>query len=77
MPPVPGLTAASERVDGAGSRRRVALIACGAIAQPCKEVVSRRDLPVDVLSLPPLLHNRPERIAGEVRGKCLTASVPG
>jgi hypothetical protein len=45
---------------------RVALIACGAIAQPCAEVVAERGWPVDVLPLPPLLHNHPERIAGEV-----------
>lgn len=45
---------------------RVAVIACGAIAQPCMEIVNRLRLPVDVLPLPPLLHNRPDRIAGEV-----------
>jgi hypothetical protein len=45
---------------------RVALIACGALAQPCAEVVARRGWPVDVVPLPPLLHNHPERIAGEV-----------
>jgi hypothetical protein len=45
---------------------RVALIACGAIAQPAAEVSTRRGWPVDVVPLPPLLHNRPERIAGEV-----------
>jgi hypothetical protein len=44
----------------------VALIACGAIAQPCAEVVARRRWPVDVHPLPPLLHNQPGRIAGEV-----------
>src|SRR3954447_23469474 len=45
---------------------RVALIACGAIAQPCGEVVARRGWPVDVFPLPPLLHTPPERIAGQV-----------
>jgi hypothetical protein len=44
----------------------VAVIACGAIAQPCGEVVDRRGWPVDVFPLPPLLHNQPARIAGEV-----------
>ncbi len=44
----------------------MALIACGAVAQPCAEVVARRGWPVDVLPLPPLLHNHPSRIAGEV-----------
>jgi hypothetical protein len=45
---------------------RVALVACGAIAQPCAEVVERRGWPVDVFPLPPLLHNHPEKIAGQV-----------
>lgn len=44
----------------------MALIACGAIAQPCAEIVGRRGWPVDVHPLPPLLHNRPGRIAAEV-----------
>ncbi len=42
------------------------MIACGAISQPCKEIVDRRGWPVDIHPLPPLLHNRPELIAGEV-----------
>ncbi|MDR7255602.1 hypothetical protein J2X46_004612 [Nocardioides sp. BE266] len=46
---------------------RVALIACGALAQPAASVVQRHDWPVDVHPLPPLLHNHPERIADEVR----------
>ena len=45
----------------------VALIACGALAQPAAAVAARRGWPVDVHPLPPLLHNRPERIADEVR----------
>lgn len=44
----------------------MAVIACGAIAQPVSRVVDRHALPVDVHALPPLLHNRPELIAGEV-----------
>jgi hypothetical protein len=44
----------------------VAVIACGAIAQHCAEAAQRRGWPVRVHPLPPLLHNRPERIAGEV-----------
>ncbi len=42
------------------------MIACGAIAQHCAEAAQRHDWPVRVHPLPPLLHNRPERIAGEV-----------
>jgi hypothetical protein len=44
----------------------VALIACGALARPAAEVVARRGWDVDVVPLPPLLHNHPQRIAGEV-----------
>src|SRR4051812_13442613 len=44
----------------------IALIACGAIARPAAEVVARRGWRVDVVPLPPLLHNHPQRIAGEV-----------
>ena len=46
---------------------RTALIACGALAQPCAAVVTRRGWQVDVHPLPPLLHNHPDRIADEVR----------
>ncbi|XVX21543.1 DUF1638 domain-containing protein [Actinomycetota bacterium] len=46
---------------------RVALIACGALSQPAAEIASRRGWPLDVHPLPPLLHNSPQLIAGEVR----------
>jgi hypothetical protein len=46
---------------------RTALIACGALAQPAEEIVARHGWPVDVHPLPPLLHNQPQKIAGEVR----------
>jgi hypothetical protein len=45
---------------------RFAVIACGAIAQPISEVVERHGWSVDIHPLPPLLHNHPEQIAGEV-----------
>lgn len=45
---------------------RTAVIACGAIAQPCGAIAARRGWPVDVYPLPPLLHNSPAKIAGEV-----------
>lgn len=41
----------------------VAVVACGAIAVHIAEIVDRRDWPVDVHPLPPLLHNHPETIA--------------
>ena len=53
----------SERPDS----ERTALIACGAIAQPSSEISERHAWPVDVYALPPLLHNQPQKIAGEVR----------
>jgi Protein of unknown function (DUF1638) len=45
---------------------RVGVVACGAIARHVEEVAERRGWPVDVHPLPPLLHNRPERIAAAV-----------
>jgi hypothetical protein len=45
---------------------RVAVVACGAIASHVGAVVARRHWAVDVHPLPPLLHNRPGRIAGAV-----------
>jgi hypothetical protein len=45
---------------------RSCVVACGAIARHVREVVGRRGWAVDVHPLPPLLHNRPERIAAAV-----------
>jgi hypothetical protein len=44
----------------------MAIITCGALSVDISEIVERRGWPVDLYPLPPLLHNRPERIAGEV-----------
>jgi hypothetical protein len=66
-PTAPTSTTASSTSSGSESPRRTALIACGALAQPCKEIVDRNGWPVDVHPLPPLLHNHPRQIAGEVR----------
>ncbi|WP_298749846.1 DUF1638 domain-containing protein [uncultured Serinicoccus sp.] len=46
----------------------MALVACGALATHAAAAAARHTppLPVDVHPLPPLLHNHPERIAGEV-----------
>jgi len=43
-----------------------AVIACGALAVHVQDIARRREWEVDVFPLPALLHNRPERIAGEV-----------
>ncbi|MGH8861871.1 MAG: DUF1638 domain-containing protein [Jatrophihabitantaceae bacterium] len=45
---------------------RVALIACGALAEPAATVIAARGWPVDVHPLPPLLHNHPTLIADQV-----------
>lgn len=66
-PTVPTSTTPSSTSSPSDRVRRVALVACGAIAQPAAAVAARRDWPMDVHPLPPLLHNHPERIAGEVR----------
>jgi Protein of unknown function (DUF1638) len=43
-----------------------AVIACGALAAEVRSIAHRRGWPIDVHPLPPLLHNRPERIAPAV-----------
>jgi hypothetical protein len=43
------------------------VVACGALAADVRRIARRRGWPVDVHPLPALLHNRPQRIAGEVR----------
>ena len=47
----------------AASQRRVAVVACGALALHVQAIARRRGWAVDVHPLPPELHNRPERIA--------------
>lgn len=42
------------------------MVACGAIAAHLSDIATRRGWPVDVHPLPPLLHNHPDRIAGQV-----------
>jgi hypothetical protein len=45
---------------------KIGVVACGAIATHVAQIAERRKWPVTVYPLPPLLHNHPERIAGEV-----------
>ncbi|MBD3781665.1 MAG: DUF1638 domain-containing protein [Micrococcales bacterium] len=52
-------TSSPSRSDARG---RVALVACGALAQPAAQVAALRGWPLDVHPLNPLLHNRPDRI---------------
>ena len=44
----------------------VAVIACGAIATHISHITSSNGLDVTIYPLPPLLHNQPAKIAGEV-----------
>ena len=44
----------------------VAVIACGAIATHISHITSSHGLDVTIYPLPPLLHNQPAQIAGEV-----------
>ena len=62
-------TAPTSTTSSSSSSRsdRTALIACGALAQPAAAIAVRRGWPLDVHPLPPLLHNQPQLIAGEVR----------
>ena len=46
-----------------------AVIACGAIASHIKNLIEREQLDLAIYPLPPLLHNHPEKIAGEVEAK--------
>ena len=43
------------------------MVACGALSLSVSRVCAARGWPVDVHPLPPLLHNRPDRIAAAVR----------
>lgn len=48
---------------GHAPRPGVAVIACGALGGHVREISARRGWPVELHSLPSLLHNHPERIA--------------
>jgi hypothetical protein len=45
---------------------RIALISCGALSVDLAAIIDGNSWQVDLHPLPPLLHNRPERIADEV-----------
>ncbi len=46
---------------------KAAFIACGALARELQALIRAHRWNVDILALPALLHNRPERIPGAVR----------
>jgi hypothetical protein len=60
----PSLRSGTLRDRSGGAR--VALIACGALAEAAAEVISGHAWPIDVHPLPPLLHNQPHLIADRV-----------
>ena len=66
-PTDPTSTTASSSSSASDVGDRVALVACGAIAQNAGSIAQRNGWLVDVHPLPPLLHNQPHQIAGEVR----------
>ena len=47
----------------------IAVVACGAIATHISNIASREGFDLAIYPLPPLLHNHPEKIAGEVEAK--------
>ena len=44
----------------------VGIVACGALATHIADIAASDSLDITIYPLPPLLHNRPEKIAGEV-----------
>ena len=44
----------------------VGVVACGALASHIADIAGAESLDITIYPLPPLLHNRPEKIAGEV-----------
>ena len=44
----------------------IGIVACGALAYEIEAIAKQNDLDLTIYPLPPLLHNHPEKIAGEV-----------
>jgi hypothetical protein len=44
----------------------IGVVACGALATHIADIAAQERLDITIYPLPPLLHNRPEKIAGEV-----------
>jgi hypothetical protein len=67
VPAGPPAAAPPGPVAGSGPvAQRVAVVACGALAADVRRIARRRGWPVDVHSVPALLHNRPQQIAPAV-----------
>jgi Protein of unknown function (DUF1638) len=63
--------------SGQAPAAQFAVIACGALAGHVREIATRRAWPVEVHSLPALLHNRPALIAPEARELAVTLQARG
>ena len=57
------------------SSRRRAVVACGALALDVRRIARRRGWDIDVVPVPALLHNRPERIRAAVDEACAGRDV--
>jgi hypothetical protein len=57
------------RTQSATHNARTALIACGALAREVLELRERYGWDADVLGVPALLHNRPDRIPAAIQGR--------
>ena len=55
----------------------MAVIACGALGSPIREIAARRGWPIELHCLPALLHNRPAAIAPEVERLAVAAQARG
>ncbi|HLX78612.1 MAG TPA: DUF1638 domain-containing protein [Acidimicrobiales bacterium] len=55
----------------------MSVIACGALASRVRAIAARRNWPVEVHALPPLLHNHPDRIAQAVEDLARTLTTDG
>ena len=54
-----------------------AIIACGALAPPLREIVDRREWDVEIHLMPALLHNRPHLIAPRAEKLAITLQTRG
>jgi len=66
FPTAPTSTTPSSTSSRSRADARTVVVACGAIAAHCQDLVDRFGWAAEVHPLPPLLHNHPERIAAEV-----------
>jgi hypothetical protein len=77
VPSPPEAPASLETPGPSGAGAGVAVIACGALTAHVREITARRAWPVEVHSLPALLHNRPALIAPAARELALELQATG